>query len=129
MSFTYNLSTPTDVTRVRFHIGDTDATLAIFSDEEIEFVITEAGSYQRAVIWCIQNIITKISAEPDSTADWLRVDWGRSLRGYQALLAVKRQELGVTSTGNTLVATAWHTYRADSLQSEAPDYADEDEDE
>ena len=36
MTFTYTPSSVTDVTRVRFHIGDTVEATAIFSDEEIK---------------------------------------------------------------------------------------------
>lgn len=119
MAFTYTASTtPTDLTRVRFHIGDTVEASAIFEDAEIEMAIAEGGSYQQAVIWCLQTIIAKISAEPDFTADWLSVDMGRSLEGYKALLTEKRRLFSIAA----LTATAKPVYRSDSLQTDAPDW-------
>lgn len=118
MTFTYDLANPTDITRVRFHIGDTISELRIFEDDEIQFVIDEEGSWKKAVIACLQNIILKISSEPDFTADWLQVQYGRSLEGYKAVLAQKKISFGTA----TAVAIAHHVYRADSDATEAPDY-------
>ena len=58
MAFTYTPSaTPTDLTRVRFHIGDTVEAAAIFNDTEIEMAIAEGGSYQQAVVYCLQTAV------------------------------------------------------------------------
>lgn len=120
MTFNYDLTTPTDITRVRFHVGDTDPDAAIFSDEEITFVIAESGGeWRRAVIACLKSIIGRISAAPDFTADWLKVDYGRSLAGYRALLAQKEKEFGLAGR---IGGRAAHTYRPDSLQKGPPDW-------
>jgi len=118
MTFTYTPGSVTDITRVRFHIGDTEEDAAIFSDEEIQMVITEEGTYQKAVVECLTTIIAKLSAEPDMKADWLSVSLGRSVDGFKALLAEKRRKFNLPiSAGRTVV-----TYRSDSLQDEAPDW-------
>jgi len=121
MAFTYNVSSPTDLTRVRFHIQDTDSTAVKFTDEEITFVISEAGTWQKAVIQLIQALIAKLAHTPDATMDWLKVEPSKALASYQSLLIEKKRELGVTN----LVATAVHAYRADSNLTEAPDWASE----
>lgn len=114
MAFTYTPSaTPSDITRVRYHIGDTAEATAIFSDEEITMVIAEAGSWQGAVLSCIRSIIARISAEPNFTADWLRVDYATALAGYQKLIALKAAELGVSGTSNPITATTVRVTRAD----------------
>ena len=118
MAFTYAPASPTDLTRVRWHIGDIVEASAIFTDADIEFAISEGGSYQQAVIGCLKTIIAKISAEPDFQADWLKADLGRSLAGYQWLLVEKRHEFDITA----LTATAKPVYRSDSLQKSAPDW-------
>jgi len=118
MTFTYNLASANNVTRVRFHIGDTVAEGAFFSDEEIEFILVEEGSYQKAVIACIQSLIGKISAEPDFQADWLKVDRSKALAGYKLLLAEKRRALGVAA----ITSSSQPVYRGDSNQTEAPDW-------
>lgn len=118
MTFTYTPAAATDITRVRFHVGDTVEDAAIFSDEEIQFVIDEESTWQKAVIECLTTIIAKLSAEPDMKADWLSVSLGRSVKGYQSLLTAKRRKFGLPAvTGGTVA-----TYRSDSLQTEAPDW-------
>ncbi|MEQ9027564.1 MAG: hypothetical protein RLP44_02515 [Aggregatilineales bacterium] len=112
MTFTYDPTMPTDITRVRFHIGDVDSDEAIFSDEEITFVIAEESTWQNAVIACLQSLIGRMSAEPDFTADWLKVDNKRALAGYKELLQQKRQQFGIPAVSGRGQAV----YRGDSLQ-------------
>ena len=116
MTFTYDLATPTDITRVRFHIGDVIESGAIFQDEELQFVIDEAGDYQQAVIDIINSLIARLSAEPDFKADWLQVDSSRSLDGYKALLAEKRRAFGISAVSSSGKAV----YRSDSDQTAPP---------
>lgn len=118
MTFTYTPSTPNDITRVRFAIGDTDTTAAVFTDEEITFQISETTTWQRAVIALLESLIARLAATPDFQADWLRVSQAEALKAYQALLKIKRAEYGVA----TITATAKHTYRPDSNMTEAPTY-------
>lgn len=115
MSFTYTPAVPDDVTRCRFHIGDTIEATAWATDEDIQFAIDESGSYQRAVVWLLQNQIARLSASPDFTADWLKVDSSRSISGLRALLAEKRALFGI----GAIRSTAKAVYRSDSLQTEA----------
>lgn len=122
MTFSFDLVTPTDVTRVRRHISDTDETTVIFSDEEIQFNLDEEGTVNKAVIALIKQIIAKLSNEPDMQADWLRVDWRRSSDAWFKLLEDKKQEFGL---GWHVVSGGQHSYRPDSLQKEAPDYGEE----
>lgn len=118
MPFTYTPSVPNDITRVRFHLGDTDVDAPIFDDSEITFMISEMGSWQQAVIACIQSIIGRISAEPDFQADWLSVDASSALNGYKTLLSEKRNQLGIPS----LRSRGQAVYRGDSDQTSAPDW-------
>ena len=119
MTCTFDLVDVTDNTRVRYHIQDTDCTAAMFSDEEIAFVIAEEGTFEKATISLIRATIAKLSREPDLTADWLKIDWRRSIAAWEKLLADKTVELGVTikRTGRGLA-----TFRGDSLATEPPDF-------
>lgn len=120
MTFTYTPSaTPDDTTKIRYHIQDTDSTAAIFSDEEIAMVLALEGSVNASVISLIKAIISKLSHEPDVTADWLKIDWRRSVASWQTMLATKQQEFGL---GARVSAGYQHAYRADSFQDEAPDW-------
>jgi hypothetical protein len=120
MTFTYTLDPANDVTRVRFHTGDTDETTAKWSDEEIQFVIDEnAGAWKKAVIQLLQGLVAEMARTPNFTADWLRVDAQSARAALADLLNEKRRELGVS----TITARAVHTYRADSFQTDA-DYTE-----
>lgn len=117
MTFTYNVASPTDVTRVRFHTGDTVEDSAKWSDEEITFVITESGSWQRAVIQLLQGLVAEMARTPNFRADWLSVDAAQALPALKELLAQKRRELDVAS----ITATSQAVYRSDSLATEPPE--------
>lgn len=116
-SYTYDPGSARDIDRVRFHLGDTDLTVPIFSDEEITFLIDESGGYKQAVITMIQSIIAKLSSEPDFKADWLQIDLKRALDGYKTLLKEKRQLFGISA----VTASAQAVYRSDSLMTSVPD--------
>lgn len=117
MTFTYTPAVPTDITRVRFYVGDTESTAAIFTDEEITFIIAEEGDYQHAVIECIRSIIARISANPDFTADWLKVDASKALPGYKYLLGEMQKKFGI----GAITSSSQAVYRSDSLQTEPPE--------
>ena len=126
MTFTYAPSaTPNDTTRVRFHLGDTVESVAIFTDEEIAMMIAEEGTWQKATVACIKSILGRVASEPDIKADWLSVDYGRSAQGWYTLLKTKQAEFGL----GRVTATAYPVYRADSYQSSDFDYTvDSDDD-
>jgi len=82
MTFTYTpSSTPTDLTRVRFHTGQTVEGESFLTDEEIAMLIAEEGSWQKAAIAGIQFIIMRLS-QPDFKADWLQVTNSQARAGY-----------------------------------------------
>lgn len=108
MAFTYTPATPDDITRVRFNISDTVAATAKFTDEDITFQIAETGSWQGAVIGCLENLIAKLTTNPDFKADWLTVDSQYAIEGLQKLLVEKKKTLGlrrVVSTSTPVVRT------------------------
>ena len=120
MTFTYNLTSPTDTTRVRYHIGDVEEVAAIFSDEEISFVLDEEDDdVGKAVVSCITSIIARLNHEPDFQADWLKIDWRRSAEHWRVLLAEKKAKFGLSPRGSSGGQFGW---RPDTLQTEAPDY-------
>ena len=110
MTFTYDLDTPTDLTRVRYAIRDTVESTSIFSDEEINFVLGEESSVQNAVVSLLRAKIGELSNEDDFRADWLQVDTSKRLAALKELLKQKLNEYGMSS-GTTGVV---HRYRGDS---------------
>lgn len=125
MTTTYSYSPfAADKDIVRFHTGDVDVSdsgaKAFFSDEEIVALITLQGTWQRAVIACIKNMITRLATQPDLRADWLQTRYG-NLDKLQEFLKLKAAELGVSS-GRAITGSVTHTYRPDSNQTEEIDY-------
>lgn len=120
MTFTYSISAPyTDLTKVRFALGDTDSTAAKFSDEEIAFQISEQVTWQAAVITLLQGLIAKMSI-PNFTADWLTVDATTARKDLMWLLQQKRNEYGIAALSTEVT----YAYRPDSRQTEPPDFSD-----
>lgn len=117
MAFTYTPETATDITRVRFHIADTVEATAKFTDEEITFQVTETGSWQNAVISCLENLLAKLTTNPDFQADWLTIDSEEAIEGLQKLLAEKRKSLGL----RRIASSANAVYRSDSFATEPPE--------
>jgi len=123
MTFTYTPSTtPTDLTKVRYTIQDTDSTVAMYTDEEINMVLAIEGTVGAASVSLLKRKITELSNNPNMQADWLRVDWSTTLAALKVALAEVKTEFGLgwqSSSGGQ------HSYRPDTLLKEAPDYGEE----
>lgn len=114
MTFSYSPGSPDDITRVRYHIGDTVESAARLTDEEIEFAISESKSWQAAVLWSIDRIIGMLADESGQTLDWLEIDRKDAIAAYQRLKRDKTQQLEVTGPASSGVkAKAVYTRRKD----------------
>lgn len=120
MTFTYSVPFAADRDRVRFAIGDTDSSAPKLTDEEIDAMIDEEGSWQKATLACIDSLLARLS-QPDFRADWLQVEHSKARAGLESLRKTLKAKygLGLRGTGGAV-----HTYRADSGQTEEPDYSD-----
>lgn len=97
MTYSYDLTPPyTDNDRVRFETRDNKGeTLAMFTDEEITFSVSEKGSWQAAVVSLLEAKIGEIADNPDFTADWLSVKYATSLKALEDLLKRKLDQYGL----------------------------------
>jgi len=120
MTFSYSPFTA-NKDKVRYHLGDTDSTQAWFTDEEIVAIIALEGTWQKAVISCLNNMIARLSSEPTMQADWLKTDYATAIKALNDLLKRKANEFGLPS-GRTVTGSIVQTYRPDSDQTEAMDY-------
>jgi len=118
MAFTYTENLTVNADFVRFHAGDTVEDESFLSDAIITSLLAVNDTKQKATIQAIQYIITRLS-QPNFRADWLQVDMKSAREGYESLLKTKYQEFGIAR----ITATALPTYRADSRQTEAPDFS------
>lgn len=121
MTWTFDLTGGfTPLTHVRFEIGDVNSDRQILQDETINAVIADTGSWQTAVIACIENIIMQLTSQPDFRADWLQVDYRTALEYYQKMLPLKARQLGVPM--GQVRANARYIWRPDSNQTSEPTY-------
>ena len=116
MTFSFNPGTDgwTDLNHVRWEIGDINSDRVIFSDEIIDAVISDQGSWQTAVIACILTIIMQLNSNPDFKADWLQVSYKTALDGYNKMLLIKARELGVPV--GQITSEALYIWRPDSME-------------
>ncbi len=116
MTFSFDPGTAgwTDLNHVRWEIGDINSDRVIFSDEIINAVVSDQGSWQTAVIACIMTIIMQLNSNPDFKADWLQVSYKTALDGYNKMLLIKARELDV-SVGQ-IKSTALYIWRPDSME-------------
>lgn len=112
MTFTFDASLSTDLAKVRFHIGDTVDDGHYLEDATIGYYVTAYG-VNTAVIRCIQFIITQLS-KPDERVGQYSVSRASALAGYQALLKMKSQELGISVSGAVAASSVTLPYRPDS---------------
>lgn len=111
MTFSYTPSLDSDVSRVRFEVGDTVEAEAYLSDEEIQAMLDAAGgSVGSAAIHCCEFILRKLN-KPNFKADWLEIDYKKARDGYQQTLHdLRRRFSGGARSG------ASYGYRVDSQQ-------------
>ena len=114
MAFTYDPALSTNVSLVRFHIGDTNEDGAFLADETINYLVT-TYSVGEAVVRSIQYIITQLS-QPDFRLDWMQVSNKEARAGYEKLLKEKAQEFGIRLSKLMPTSTISQPYRADSYQ-------------
>jgi hypothetical protein len=114
VTFTYDPALSTNVSLVRFHIGDTNESGAFLADETINYLVT-TYSVGEAVVRSIQYIITQLS-QPDFKLDWLSISNKEARAGYEKLLKEKAQEFGIRLSKLTPTSTISQPYRADSYQ-------------
>lgn len=119
MTFTYTEDLTVARDFVRYHTGDVVEGQNFLSDEIIESLVTTTGSNEAAALSAIRHIMSRLST-PNFKADWLQIDYQSARAGYEKLLKEKLNEFGL----GLPVATAMHTYRADSAATEAPDFSE-----
>ena len=112
MTFTFNPALTDDVSITRFHVGDVNEEGHYLEDETIQYFV-DNYSLGEAVIACIQHIITQLST-PNFSQDWLTVSVSEARKGYEALLAAKKIEFGISRM--VPIAEIALPYRADSNQ-------------
>lgn len=88
MTWTYQDTMPTEKDKVRFYVGDTSASDPMFSDQEIEFALLEAGGDVRAAATlCLTHKATEWARLADLKEGQLSISY--SQRSAQMLAAAE----------------------------------------
>ena len=100
MAFTYLGTLATNRDRVRFHIGDVTENSgprpadANFSDAEIDALISDEGTWQRAVASCFERLAAEWTRYPNFKADGLSLNRTDIAKGYREDAKTWRAEYG-----------------------------------
>jgi hypothetical protein len=86
VSFSFNIALTTDRDRVRFILGDTEATDVLLDDETIDANLTTEGSLRTAAIACCRGILAKLAREVSTAVPPLTVQLQQRFEHYQMLL-------------------------------------------
>ncbi len=121
MTVTYSLSTT--IGKIRLNINDTDTANPKLTDEEIQYCIDEKTTVGASSVMALGLLMAKL-ADPNFQADWLQVDNASAFKSLSSLRLLLCQSYGVPS----LTTSSVFVYRADSKQTESPDYDDTDDD-
>ena len=82
-----------DKDEVRFLIGDVDTDNALFTDEEIDWLISEEGSPLAAAARACEILATRFAREADTAVGDLRVDLSKLSEQYAARAKALRRRL------------------------------------
>ena len=93
MTWSYDPALATDKDKVRFKTADTDPSAPFLSDEEIAFLLTEAGSLPRAVLAAAEEILSRFARQVDKTIGPAQLAASQRHRQYMATVARLRREL------------------------------------
>lgn len=88
VTYTYNPGITSDSDRVRFLVGDTDATDPLFDDGEVVFLLSEAGDVYTAAAQAADQLAARFAREVNRAVagdGGTRVDAGQRFEHYTAL--------------------------------------------
>jgi hypothetical protein len=112
VAFTYSDALTADRDRVRFRLGDTllDAgpkpADANFSDEEIDDLLDDEGSWQRAVAGAFETLAALWARHVSFSADGLQMNQSDIADKYAASAAIWRGRHGTSAVGSCGSASA-----------------------
>lgn len=94
MAWTYSGDPATsDKDLVRFLCGDTDSTMPLLTDEEIQYLLSVKANAQKAAQAACQRILAKLAREVDYTIGPERVEASQRLANYKELLQTLTADL------------------------------------
>ena len=100
MAFTYLGTLATNRDRVRFHVGDVTEDSGPrpsdgnFTDAEIDQLITDEGTWQRAVAACLERLALEWVRYPSFKADGLSLNRSDIAKGYREQAKSWRDQYG-----------------------------------
>ena len=78
---------------LRFIIGDTDSSDQQFSDEELDYLLTEYGSPLAAAVPAIEALIAKYSRYADQRTGDISISYSKRVDQYNDLLDTIKEKL------------------------------------
>lgn len=104
MASTYTYDLTTDIGQVRFTIGDIVVNgTAYFSDQEIQYAITNAGSGPAGSVLLLDTWVRRLSQCPKITIGNYQEDWTGATTALAKLAATLRLQIDGDENGTPAV--------------------------
>lgn len=103
MTFTYSTtsSTPTNLSRIRMRLGDTNSSLPIFTDEEITAALTDFATVTGAAYYLCKAAIAKYARDVDRSMPGISSQRSQQVAHLRDVLADLREEMLSGASGFT----------------------------
>lgn len=86
MTFSYSGNpASSDVDHLRFLMGDTDKDSPFFSDEEVQYLVTNNGDILSAAMRGVEGIMARLSGAVDESVGSVSIQFSKKNEGYQKL--------------------------------------------
>jgi hypothetical protein len=97
MSWSYSDTLLTDRDKVRFYLQDTDTNDQLLTDEEIAFLLTEAGSVRAAAIVAAETVAAKFARYADTSVGDLQLSYSQRYEQFLSLAERLRRQVSLSA--------------------------------
>lgn len=87
MTWTYDPTLASDLAKVRFEIQDTETSDQLFSDEEINAVLTAEGSVAASVLRLAKKLMMKFARMVDTTVGRVQESASQRYQAYKEIVS------------------------------------------
>lgn len=122
MSWSYDENLTTDRDNVRFLIGDTDCDNPLLSDQEINALVTAAGSVNAAAVAALRHLAAVYRRRPDRIVGDLRITYGELAQAFTDRADELESDSINASPWTALASKTEHDLAAASTDRIVPDF-------
>lgn len=113
MAATYDELLPTNRDRARYLLGDTDVSNALRTDEHYDAVLAQHSSFEAAVKFIAEGLITEFAQQPDTVrlVSGLSISFKERIDAWEGL--IRRLDAAISQQADVI---AHHAYGTDGVR-------------